>query len=186
MLTIHITWSYRLPLCTCPSLGSDYPGGSEISKEGIRFPTCSVLTPQWASQSAFLLTSLQRDLANQSLPLLYHSPLPASCPDDVTHHMVFSSIKQEKRFSQWRGDGGQWRLKWGTSWTQKTKALLFLLRVLRVEGGEGGDVRRERGTAALCEANEERPVSRDQPPDSHVLHRRTFDWFMHIYRETHI
>lgn len=60
--------------------------------------------------------------------------------------------------------------------------------MLRLEGGEGGDVGRERGTAALCEANEERPVSRDQPPDDHVLHRRKFDWFMHkhIYRETDI
>ncbi|KAI4815052.1 hypothetical protein KUCAC02_005218 [Chaenocephalus aceratus] len=38
-------------------------------------------------------------------PLLYHSPLPASCPDDVTHHMVFSRIEPEKRFSQRRGEG---------------------------------------------------------------------------------
>lgn len=38
-------------------------------------------------------------------PQLYHSLLPASCPDDVTHHMVFGSIKPEKRFSQWRGEG---------------------------------------------------------------------------------
>ena len=37
-------------------------------------------------------------------PSLYHSPLPASCPDDVTLHMVFSSIKPEKRFSQRRGE----------------------------------------------------------------------------------
>lgn len=33
---------------------------------------------------------------------------------------------------------------------------------------------------ALCEANEERPGSRDHASDSHVLHRRPLDWPTHM------
>lgn len=79
--------------------------------------------------------------------------------------MVFSSIKPEKRFSQRRE-----KVSEGVGLEQraggrggKTKALLSLLRV---KGGE--ESAREVGTAAPCEANEERARSSER----HVLHRR--------------
>lgn len=37
---------------------------------------------------------------------------------------------------------------------------------------------------ALCEANEERPGSRDHASDSHVCRRRPLDWLAH--KHTHI
>lgn len=75
-------------------------------------------------------------------PTFYHSPLLASCPGDVTRHMVFSSIKPEKRFSQRREKVSEGvGLERRAGQRRKTKAQLFLLRV---EGGEdsgkgGGD-----------------------------------------------
>lgn len=41
--------------------------------------------------------------------------------------------------------------------------------------------------AALCEANEERPGSRDHASDSHVQHRRPMHWpaHKHAYTEIH-
>lgn len=41
-----------------------------------------------------------------------------------------------------------------------------------------------RGMFALCEANEERPGSRDHASDSHVLHRRPLDWPTHMCAHT--
>ncbi len=55
--------------------------------------------------------------------------------------MVFSSIKPEKRFSQWRGEGEK-RRRAGTgrrSDTENKRFALPLVRVLRVEGREGED-----------------------------------------------
>lgn len=93
-------------------------------------------------------------------PTFYHSPLLASCPGDVTRHMVFSSIKPEKRFSQRREKVSEGvGLERRAGQRRKTKAQLFLLRV---EGGEdsgkGGGrlhcvrrMRRERAAAsAMC------------------------------------
>jgi len=96
-------------LSTCPPLAPHYPGGNEIKKS----PTCSALPPP---PPTGLPECFSADITAQRpgkpiSPLLYHSPLPASCPDDVTHHMVFSSIKPEKRFSQWRGKGEKRREK---------------------------------------------------------------------------
>jgi len=73
--------------------------------------------------------------------LLYHSLLPASCPDDVTHHMVFSSIKPEKWFSQWRGEGEK-RRRAGTGRRLVTKNKRLALPLVctlsgRYEGKEG-------------------------------------------------
>lgn len=38
--------------------------------------------------------------------------------------------------------------------------------------------------AALCEANEERPGSRDHASDSHVHCRRPLDWLIHKHTHT--
>lgn len=137
--------------------------GVKSERKGYSFQPALLSPPQRASQSAFLLTSLHRDLASQSQtppPTFYHSPLLASCPGDVTRHMVFSSIKPEKRFSQRREKVSEGvGLERRAGQRRKTKAQLFLLRV---EGGEdsgkGGGrlhcvrrMRRERAAAsAMC------------------------------------
>lgn len=107
--------------------------------------------------------------------------------------MVFSSIKPEKRFSQWRGEGER-RRRAGTGCRSDTENKRFALplvcvcvrSVWKVEKGEEGEARRGR-SAALCEANEERPGSRDHASDSHVLHRRPMAWppCKHIFAEIH-
>lgn len=136
-------------------------------RKGYSFQPALVSPPQRASQSAFLLTSLHRDLASQSqLPPTRPPPpqpstiplLLASCPGDVTRHMVFSSIKPEKRFSQQRekvSEGvGLERRAGGRG--GKTKALKGGEESAREVGGWGRlhrvrRMRRERGAAsAMC------------------------------------
>lgn len=70
--------------------------GVNSKKKKIKFPTCSALTPQRASQSAFLLTSLHRDLASQSLPCstIPLSLLPALM---MSHAIWFSAVSSRKR-----------------------------------------------------------------------------------------
>lgn len=125
---------------------------SKKKRGGIKFPTCSALTPEQASQSAFLLTSLHRDLASQSLPCstIPLSLLPALM---MSHTIWFSAVSSRKRDlvsgeEKERKGGG---LERGTGRTQKTKGSLFPLCVLRVEGregeegGVGGEVREREG-----------------------------------------
>lgn len=127
-------------LSTCPPSAPDYPGGSEIWKKKerereIQFPTCSPLTPQRASQSAFLLTSLHRDLASQSLPCstIPLSLLPALM---MSHTIWFSAVSSRKRDlvsgeEKERKGGGLERV---AGWTQKTKGSPFPLCVCAESG----------------------------------------------------
>lgn len=137
-------------------------------RKGYSFQPALLSPPQRASQSAFLLTSPHRDLASQSPPpptprrrhpTLYHSPLLASCPGDVTRHMVFSSIKPAKRFSQRRAKGEGERSGGGGGKRERSSSSCDWNGGERNAGswvGGGGlncvrQMRRERGAAsAMC------------------------------------
>lgn len=172
-------------LSACPPSALDYPGGSEVWKERIQFPTCSAVTPQRASQSAFLLTSLRRDLASQSLrcstiPL---SLLPALM---MSHTIWFSAVSSRKRDlvsaeEKERKGGGPKR---GAGQTQKTKGSLFPLCALWLEGREGeerGEWGGERWNG--CTVWGKWGETGEHASDSHVLPRRRLGL---AYTQTHI
>lgn len=164
--------------------------GVKSEKKGHNFKPALLSPPKGPPRVLFCWHHC-RDLASQSLPCstIPLSLLPALM---MSHTIWFSAVSSRKRDlaggeEKERKGGG---LKRGAGRTQKTKGSLFLLCVLWVEGREReerGGSRGWEGKGALCEANEERPGSRDHAPDSHVLHRRRLEWptHKHIFAEIH-
>lgn len=134
MLTNHIKVPFKVYAASLLALLRPLiiqVGVKSEEKKKIKFPTCSALTPQRASQSAFLLTSLHRDLARQSLPCstIPLSLLPALM---MSHTIWFSAVSSRKRDlvsgEEKERKGGV--LERGAGRTQKTKDSLFPLCAL--------------------------------------------------------